>query len=72
MKSRPFSKGPEEQGVTPAILEGSPRGRPSSLSLFTQPLNLELLRAACGAQMGGQGVRSQGAEEVGCLQPDGG
>lgn len=48
VKNRPFSRGPEKQGVTPTIRVGDPRSRPSSLSLFTQPLNPGLLMATCG------------------------
>lgn len=40
-KNRPCSRGPERQGVTPAILVGALRDRPSSCSLFTQPPNPE-------------------------------
>jgi len=47
VKNRPFSKGPEKQGVTPTIRVGALRSRPSSLSLFTQPLNSGLLMATC-------------------------
>lgn len=51
VKNRPFSRGPEKQGVTPTIRVGDPRSRPSSLSLFTQPLNPGLLMATCGKRV---------------------
>lgn len=51
-KNRPFSRRPEKHGVTPTARAGGRRGRPSSLSLLTQPLKPELPTAACGAQTG--------------------
>ena len=46
-KNRPFSRGPEKQGVAPTTRVGAPRSCPSNLSLFTQPLNPERLMATC-------------------------
>ena len=63
VKNRPFSTGPEKQGVTPTIRVGAPRSRPSSLSLFTQPLNPGLLMATCGNTESGLGSGPWGAEE---------
>lgn len=61
-KNRPFSRGPEKHGVTPTTRVGGPRGRPSSLSLLTQPL--KPLTATCGAQTGwcGEGPGAPGGE----------
>lgn len=57
-KKRPRSRGSERQGVTPIIVWGVLRSRPSSPSLLTQPLNRELLTATWGHDA--PGVRSQG------------
>lgn len=51
-KNRPFSRGPDKQGVTPTTRVGALRGRPSNLRFFTQPLNHELLTATCGGAEG--------------------
>lgn len=56
-KNRPFSTGPDKQGVTPMTRVGALRGCPSSSSLFTQPLNQELLTATCGEDAG-SGLRA--------------
>lgn len=66
-KNRPFSRGPEKQGVTPTICVGAPRGCPSNFSPFTQPLNLELMMATCGDADGGTWAQVLGAEESGQL-----
>lgn len=55
-KNSPVSTRPDQQGVTPTTRVGALRGCPSSSSLFTQPLNRELLTATC---TGGHRVRAQ-------------